>query len=134
MRTITKTQLERLLAQKSEAETLGLTKLASNIQHQIDKNVVFRENNDFYSYASDEMQQDVEKLLWDAVIRVADFYGANIDADKAQQSVEKIASDLIDEIRINTGVLDGVGAYEPNVPGENREHVAIELEEQDERE
>jgi len=130
MRTITKNQLLRLEAQSEEAKTLGLKKISTHLDEQIEKHTYYtRDDSEFYSYSFDQIQADVEKNLWNAVMRVSDYYGKNIDAVKAQESIESLASELINEIRLNAGVKDGVGAYEPNVPGENREHVSIELEE-----
>lgn len=128
MRTITKTMLNRLQAQAEEAKMLGLTKIASSLSEQVEKHSDHvRDTEELYVYSGEQMREDVEKALWTAIVRVADFYGANFDAEKAQVSVDKIASDLVDEVRINVGATDGVGAYEASVPGEVRERVVIDL-------
>ena len=126
MRTITEFMLHRLSAQAEEAKVLGFKKVADNLEHQV-SSVQARTNDSEYSYAHQEMEQDVQKLLWTAAVRVADYLGAGFDAKTAQDSIDKLAEDLIHEIRINAGVKHGVGAYEPNVPGEQKETVIIEV-------
>lgn len=129
MRSITRTLHERLKAQSEEAKLLKLEKAASGLDSMITKyaeNV--RGHNEFYSYAKAELNEDVNKALWDAAIRVVDYLGAPVDAKQIQASVDKMTSDLIDEIMVSAGVEDGVGAYEPTVPGEERQHAIIEVE------
>jgi hypothetical protein len=130
MRTITDTMLERLKMQTKEAKVLGLVKTASNLEREVnayEKNT--RADDSFYSYASKDVESDVQKHLWDAIVRVADFYGANFDADVIQSTVEKMSESLIEEFKKDAGVSHGVGAYESTVPGEVREHIAIEIKE-----
>lgn len=129
MRTVKKTLLYRLAAQAEEAELRGLTKVAEALTAQITKNSDnVRQNDSFYAYASEEYQKDVEERIWDAIIRSADFYDAGLDALEMQELVQKYAEDLINEVRAKLGNRHGVGAYEPNVPGEIVERIVIELE------
>jgi len=121
--------LQRFIAQAEEAENLGLSKISSNVTDQLEVYTDHvRDDDASYTYSSSQVTTDVEKALWSAVIRVADFYGVSVDLKAVQGSIEKLAGDLIDEVRINAGVTDGVGAYEPNVPGENSQKVTIEVE------
>lgn len=125
MRTITKQMYKRLQAQGEEAKTLKLTKLANNISSLETK---VRGDNESYSYTQAQMQEDVEKALWAAVVRAADYYGAPFDALQVQGIIDKMASDLVDEVRVVVGNESGVGPYESLVPGEQREQVLFELE------
>lgn len=118
--------MNRLSAQADEAELLGLKKTATNLKKQVAKNST-RETAADYIYTHADLEQDVHACLWDAVVRAADYYGAGFDAKKAQEIVEQLATDLVDGIRITSGIADGVGAYEPKVPGE--EDIAIEVKE-----
>ena len=56
----------------------------------------------------------------------------SVSVPQAMQAIaEKYAQDMIDEVRTKLGISHGVGAYEPNVPGEELERVAIELEDEE---
>jgi hypothetical protein len=127
MRTVSKNHLRRLVAQKTEADTLKLTKTATALNGQINK-LAARDDNDFYSYSFDEMQQNVEDALWDAAIRAQDYYGATVDASDIQKIIEDYAERLIEDVRIKTGAV--IGAYEPTVPGEVKAHTTIEVSEE----
>ena len=72
MRTINELQLNRLLAEAEEADTIGLNKVAEHLTNQIEKNTV-RSNNENYTYASSDFENDVHGILWDAVVRTADI-------------------------------------------------------------
>jgi hypothetical protein len=128
MRTITDSMFRRLEAQAKEAKVLGLNKTAANLEYEVDRHSDHvRENDSLYSYTKDEVNEDVQKHIWDAIVRIADFYGSTVDASSMQDKIEQIASDLIRDVGVNIGIKDGVGAYEPLVPGEHREHISIEL-------
>jgi Ribonuclease G/E len=127
MRTIKKNLLQRLALQAEEAELQGMVKVASALTEQITKQPV-RDNEQFYVYSSEDFIKDVESKLWDASIRAADFFDIRVDAEQTQLMVEKFAQDLIKEIAVRGGAVHGVGAHEPNVPGEKIEEVAIEVE------
>jgi hypothetical protein len=127
MRSITENQRDRMVAQAEEAEVRGLTKIAEHLTYQIEKTAV-RPTDSFYSYAKNEFQHDIETALWAAILRVADFHDKTIDPVDAQEIVEKFAEDLIHDVRVKAGA-DSVGAHEPNLPGEIKEHISIELSE-----
>lgn len=130
MRTIKKTFAERLKAQASEANIQGMKKLSSHLSAVVKKSPR-RENDESYVYASDDLEHDVEASLWDAVVRTADFFDCNIDAQEVQDTVEKCAKHLINEIRLHAGVTHGVGAHEPFVPGQQVKRAVIEVDEED---
>lgn len=126
MRTVTENLKNRLIIQSDEAEIQGLTKIASHLLVQAEK-VSVRENDASYTYSNDDFQNDVEKSIWGAVVRFADFHNVSIDAVKAQDLVEKVAADLISELRVKTGTVHGVGAFEPTVSGEERQVVILDV-------
>lgn len=126
MRTITEIFLERLKAQADEADVRGLTKLANVLTVQVGKNSI-RKNDEFYSYAANELKTDVENSIWDAVVRIADFYGTSFDALDIEKTVEAVADTLIENIEVKVGAVHGVGAYESTLPGEEKNHVSLEV-------
>jgi len=128
MRTITENQFNRLVIQAEEAEKQKLTKIATNLTKQVEK-VSVRPDDASYIYAQSSLSEDVEVSLWDAAIRISDFHNASVDAVEMQGLIETFAKALIKEIEIKANCEHGVGAYEPSVPGEDRETVAIEIEE-----
>ena len=129
MRTINDNLRDRLVAEAEEAEVQGLTKVAEHLTHQIEKNDV-RNSSEFYSYAENDLCDDVESALWSAAIRVADFHNQSIDANEIDKSVKAFAGDFIKDMRNKIGAST-VGAYEPNLPGEEKEFVTMELREDD---
>ncbi len=132
MKTIKKNLLERLVAQADEAEFLGLTSVSQNLTKQIVKNAAcVRDDESFYSYSSEELQSDVEDAVWDAVIRIADFYNTTVDANYINNYIKSCAYSIIDEIRVTSGISTDVGPYEMNVPGEIKEHVVVEVTEKE---
>jgi len=124
MRTITSLMYNKLAVQASEAANLGLNKVAEALDNCLEVSV--RPDGELYSYAQDEIQADVEKNIWQAMIRTADYYGSTFDAANMQKVVEKLAANLMEEVRKDVGNTSGVGAYEPTVPGEHREHITVE--------
>lgn len=127
MRTVTSNFYKRLQAQKEEAELLKLKKVSENINGILTKYAnAQRDPAADYSYASVELEDDVQKTLWDAIVRVADFYGTHIDAAETQGLIEKISQDLIEEVRVKSGAT--IGVYEPGLPGETKQMVVIEVE------
>jgi hypothetical protein len=127
MRTVKETFAQRLALQKQEADVQGLTKVATNLEHVVDKLQV-REDAESYLYLEKDATSDVEKHIWDAAVRLADFYDCNVDASQMQQVIEKLAESLKQEVRVQGGVKHGIGAHEPVVPGEAPERVTIEVE------
>ena len=128
MRTITENLLSRLAAQATEAEVQGLVKVAEHLTNQLEKNPV-RDNDVFYSYANNEFKKDIEVSLWDAIVRIADFHNTTFDATEMQGVVEKVAEDLVSEVRVKLGVVHGIGSHEPTVCGEVKQHTSIEVDE-----
>jgi len=126
MRTIKKNLINRLKAQLKEAKIQGLSKIASHLDNIV-KNQPIRDNTESYTYSKDDFKKDVEGSLWKAAIRAADFYDCNIDAAKTQEVIESLASDFIKEMMNIAGSDSGVGAFEPNVPGEISKRVEIEI-------
>lgn len=131
MRTINDKMFARLTAQAEEARTLKMTKLANHLHDEVQK-VAVRPQRENYTYTDSEMRTDVERALWDAMIRAADYFGAPFDAVKVQKVIDKMAEDLIDEVRVIVGNDSGVGPYDVPVPGERPEQVMFELEISDE--
>lgn len=116
----------RLVAQAEEAEVQGLTKVAEHLTNQIEKSGV-RPTESFYSYAEYELENDVKAALWDAAIRVIDFHDRPFNAIDIYEEVNSIAKELITNLRVKIGAIDGVGAFEPDLLGEEKGHVSIEL-------
>lgn len=116
----------RLVAQAEEAETQGLTKIAEHLTNQIERSDI-RLTESFYSYAEHELQDDVENILWDAAIRVIDFHDRPFNAVDVYEEVNRVAKELVTNLRVKIGAIDGVGAFEPDIIGEEKGHVTIEL-------
>jgi hypothetical protein len=129
MRTVKKSFIKRLEVQAKEAKTQGLSKVAHNVKRAVDGQVT-RENDASYTYADDEFRGDIEYCFWKAAIRAVDFYNSDIDASDLQKVIEVVSEDFIKEMRVLGNVKHGVGAYEPNIPGETSKRVAIEVEEE----
>ena len=134
MRTIKNNLFQRLVAQAEEADRQGLVKVADGLTDQVIKNAeTVRTDDAFYSYASEQLESDLNNQLWGAIVRIADFYDIKyFNADQVQSTIDKVASELVSELCTQAGITHGVGAYEEAVPGQQIEHVAIELTEDDE--
>jgi hypothetical protein len=126
MRTVKETFAKRLELQKKEADVQGMAKVASNLEHVVEK-LEIRGDTDSYLYLEKDATSDVEKHIWDAVVRLADFYDCHVDAGQMQEVIEKLANDLMHEVRVQGGVRHGIGAHEPEVHGETPERVTIEV-------
>jgi|SRR5690606_8545900 len=124
MRTISKNLKKRLEAQAQEASFQGFDKVASQINHQVNNNPL-RDDLEEYVYSSDDLQADVENLIWAAAIRTQDYFGKTADAKAIGDVIESLASDLISSVRTKIGG-DVIGPHEPLVPGEKRLIVEIE--------
>lgn len=124
MRTISKSLKKRLLAQAEEANFQGLEKVAIKLTHQV-KNNPTRQDFEEYIYSESELQNDVENLLWSAVIRAEDYFGKTADAHEVGKIVQSFADELISSIRTKIGG-DVIGPHEPLVPGELRMTVEID--------
>jgi len=129
MKTIKKIQARRLLAQANEAEIQKKPQIANHIRRALDKQEL-RDNDKHYVYAKVDFKDDVQRLLWSAAFRVADFYDFTLHADEVQDIIERTAEEYIKELRVQAGNTHGVGAYEPKVPGEESDDVIIEIDEE----
>jgi hypothetical protein len=115
MKTISSIHFDKLIAEASEADEIGLTKVAENITRQIEK-VSVREGDVNYSYNSKEFKQDIQDNLWSIIIRVADFHGTHFDSKNAQSIVDDYSNRIVAEVR-KTFSLAEMGAHEPSLPG-----------------
>jgi hypothetical protein len=125
MRTVTESLKKRFVAQAKEAKIQGFTKVAEQLLQEAETCEV-RPNEESYLYTSDQLQNDVEKLLWTAATRTQDYFGKTADARDINDIIEQHASDIIDEIRNKIGG-DILGKYEPSVPGEG-EDIDVDIE------
>ncbi|MAE86133.1 MAG: hypothetical protein CMB80_25575 [Flammeovirgaceae bacterium] len=127
MRTITEKLAARLKVQAKEADLVGLKKLGSHLNRLAESKT--RPTGDSYVYAEADFKNDVEGPLWDAIIRIADYYDCNVDPELMQRSIEGLAQDLVKAVSKQAGIKHGVGVFEPVVPGEEVvEQVLIEVE------
>lgn len=118
MRTINENLYERLSLQQKEAEIQGLTKTAVALDKILIEASV-REDDSNYSYSSSEYEEDVEKLLWQILVRSADFFGRDIDVEKANKYIGRFADYFGEVAKHAIGAEDQVvGNYEPVLPGE----------------
>lgn len=125
-RTIKKSLSNRLLAQAKEAELQGLNKVGLHLKELIN-NIPKRDNDEMYFYTFANLEKDVENSLWNATLRIADYFDKNVDAAYIQEMIEKLSTTLIEEMRIHTGSI-GIGPHEPGLPGQDLKKVAIEVE------
>ena len=128
MRTINETYRDRLIAEADEADNLRLTKLAENITRQIESNPI-RKSNEPYTYPNNAFEQDVQDAIWKVVVRTADFHGAYVNSQKAQEIVDYYSEEIVNNIRKTAKISTPIGAYEPKLMGESNEISVIEIEE-----
>lgn len=128
MRTIQSSLFQRLLAQAEEADRKGLTKVASSLTTvATQQSNAVREDNGFYRYERDTFEQDLNDQLWQAVVRVADFYGIRrMDAEQVQTLVDKTAESMVADLCLGAGINHGVGAHEEPVAGEEETHLIVQ--------
>lgn len=131
MKTIKETLFNRLAAQAAEADLQGLEATAVSLTHQLRKQAQnLRSTEEGYTYPKEDFEQDVNDTLWEAVLRILDFYDIqSFDAERLQDVVENLREQLVQEVCNDAGVDHGVGAFEPNVPGEERRTTVLEIEE-----
>jgi len=122
---ISKQMLNRLTAQAEEAEYLKLNKVSKNLQNII-KDASVRENEMLHSFSKDQLENNIENLLWKIALNVSDYFDSTPDAEQVQKLVDLYAAQLFNDFRVLAGSKDGVGAYEPVLPGEDIE-IEIEL-------
>ena len=126
MRTINTVLRDRILAEAEEAETQGLTKIASVLTDQLEINPV-RDSEESYTYSSEDFERDVEASLWNVIVRTADFHGTAFSSEKAQEIVEFYSKEILKDVRASLHAEHGVGAYEKSLPGQVRESVILEV-------
>ena len=126
MKTVTKIFAKRLELQIKEAKIQGMNKTASALESVLSETQV-RDNNDNYTYNETSLIKDVEKPLWESVIRVADYHNANFDVAEVNDIIEKAAESFIAEVRSKIGAKHGVGAFETTTPGEDTEQMIVEI-------
>ena len=136
MKTIRRSIFNRLYRQADEAEKLGLKSVATNLTNVLEKTASnLRDDDSFYSYSSDEFSDEVNQIMWDAAMRVVDFYDIKqVKAEVVDSLISKFANDLKKEICSAHGKIHAVGAFEPTVPGEVKEHTVFEISEEEEDE
>ncbi len=116
MRSITKSALKKIVAQRDEAKLLGFDKVAKQLSEQIAGNQV-REDSAGYVYDYNDLKTEVENSLWDMAVRAQDYCGKIVDARDINDIVERYAEEFISAIKVSTGTV--VGPYEKPVLGEN---------------
>jgi hypothetical protein len=126
MRTINEKMSKRIKIQAQEAELIGLKKVAGHLNQLAETKT--RENDASYVYKRSDLANDVEAKLWQAALRVADYYDCSIAAEFVQDNIERFAEELVSVIGKQARISHGVGAHEPAVPGEVIEEVLIEVE------
>lgn len=111
---------KRLSAQSEEAKHLKLHKVASNIDSII-KDATVRENDLLYSFSKDSLDENIQNLLWKIALNVSDYFDSTPDAEQVQKLVDIYSEQLFNDFRVLAGSKDGVGTFEPTVPGEEIE-------------
>lgn len=130
MRTISKTQFNRYMLEAEEAELLNKETIASNLTKQLVKRAdALRDDDDSYLYDSESFESDVQESIWDIIVRVGDFFGTQIPAEKANEIASFYAEKIVDDIKKEAGINAHVGLHEPSLPGEHRETTTLEIEE-----
>lgn len=124
MKPVTKSHLERLVAQRNEAKVLKLTKVASSLDSLVSQ---LHSTEIEQPYTQAQLQNDVNDALWDAVTRISDYLGSVPDSRVIQAEVDKHAEELFKTICVLANVSDGVGAREERVPGEMRQTIELEV-------
>ena len=125
-RSISEGHLLRLQAQLEEAKVLKLD-VTKPLETEVAAQSIVRKDNDFYLYTEAELKNDLRGLLWAAATRVSDYLGVVPDVRDIDAAVDAHAEALFKELSVAANVPDGVGAYEPTVPGEHRQSVILEV-------
>lgn len=117
---ISKTMYNRLNAQAEEAKHLKLTKTASNLDYILSEADV-RDDDVLYSYSKENLEKNIQRLLWKIAMNTFDYFDKAPDADQVQVLINTYAGQLFNDLRVLTGSDDGVGKFEPIIPGEDIE-------------
>ena len=126
MKTISKLVARRLEVQKNEAEIQGMVKTAAHIDAALKRNAT-RDSDSSYNYSHDEYSNDIKNLLWEAMVRTADYYGKSFTAEAADQFVSSFVQQISRDAKVAVGAeKDIIGAHEPSVPGEDSVKIKIE--------
>ncbi len=116
-KTVLHSMLKRFAMVAQEADLQNKAVLAASLTNQIDKyadNV--RSNDEGYHYDEDELMADLKDSMWDALVRLADFYQTDVDEEFMEKLALETAESLKEEFCSHSGAV--VGAYEEQVPGE----------------
>jgi len=122
---ISKNLLLRLNAQAEEAEVYGDVKTAVGLTGLIlkfaeENRIRDEEEEKEYVYTNEELAESVRTLIYEAVLRVFDYYDSLPDA----RIIENLVDDLTNIVCSSSeNLVDGVhvGKYEPDVLGEKEE-------------
>ncbi len=120
MRTISKNILLRLTAQANEADIYNDVKTADHLTKQIEKYAddAVRADDAKHTYSKEQLAEDLETAFWDAAVRIFDYYEETPDAKEIQEIVEAQAGSFLETIE--NMIHKDVGAYEEDVPGEDK--------------
>jgi hypothetical protein len=110
--------INRLAAQRTEAENLGLQKTASGLATMLD-GAEPRDNDPNFTFSFNQLQQNVEASLWKSAAQIADYYDLVADGEMLKPLIEAYAFELIcDYNKLVNGPV--IGIHEPAVPGETK--------------
>lgn len=124
-RTITNRILLRLVAQANEADIYGDITIADKITAQIQKcSFDIRADDAKYEYSKGELEEDLQKLFWEAAVRIFDYYDETPDLREVQDAIDSELESFVNSIE--SFISKDVGAYEPKMPGEIIEEDLIE--------
>jgi hypothetical protein len=106
----------KLMAQADEAQTRGLTKLASDIKQAIGTEPASELSE--YSYV--QLRDDIRQDIWKAAAKLITYYNMeSVDADKLQHAILHVTAQVMDDLEHSLQVDEiAVGPLEPSVPGE----------------
>lgn len=120
MKSVSRKIINRLVAEANEADIHGEIKIADAITNQIEKLAIRSEEQDKeYKYSKEELEEDVNSLLWQAVARIFDYYNETVDARTIDEIVSFETDSFIESIE--SKMHSKVGVYEEKTPGEDSE-------------
>ncbi len=127
MKSVSKKIINRLVAEANEADIHGEIKIADAITCQIEKLAVRdAEQDKEYTYSKEELEEDINSLLWQAVARIFDYYNETIDSRMIDEIVSFETTSFIESIE--SKMHNKVGAYEEKTPGENSDSEVEDVE------
>ena len=109
----------RLTAQKQEANTIGLTKVATSLSSMVEKYEPRTEDQENkFLFSSSELDSFLKDNIWNMIVKAADYYNCSVDAVQADKIAESLSKVIKAEVRNQGAVKNDIGAYEPKLPGE----------------